>query len=351
VVNVKIAIRGGHNFQAPGASGIIDETTENRKVKDAVIKYLAQEGQEVIDVTPGECDVNTDLEYGVNKANSFGAELFASIHFNKAYDSYNGAIGSEVWIYAIGGKAEPIANRIVNKISSETGLINRGVKVSTGLYELRKTSMAAMIIEVCFVEAEEDVRIYREKGADFIGRCIAEAIVNNNDDLIQKLNADLPSRTIQTAVLSDGSTQAEFEPNAVAKVSLDPRDKPEQSYIDLGEIYENERIQVLAEVCDKQYFLPVIYWKDALGKISDKVWVNSKQEVLAIDTNATVINVQTELDARYEPSPESNRMGYVKNGERLLVYKVEGNYALATYYAGDGYKTAYFTKEYINIEK
>ncbi len=71
VVNVKIAIRGGHNFQAPGASGIIDETSEDRKVKAAVIKYLTQEGQEVIDVTPGECDVNTDLEYGVNKANSF----------------------------------------------------------------------------------------------------------------------------------------------------------------------------------------------------------------------------------------------------------------------------------------
>ena len=37
-------------------------------------------------------------------------------------------------------------------------------------------------------------------------------------------------------------------------------------------------------------------------------------------------------------------MGYVKNGERLLLYKIEGNYALCTYFAGEWYKTAWFTK-------
>ncbi|GFZ32560.1 hypothetical protein CSC2_30860 [Clostridium zeae] len=99
---MKIAIRAGHNFQAVGASAIIDETTEDRKVKDAVIKYLRAAGQNVLDVTPGDCDENTDLSYGVNSANNFGAELFASIHFNKAYDNYSGAIGTEVWIYSTG---------------------------------------------------------------------------------------------------------------------------------------------------------------------------------------------------------------------------------------------------------
>ena len=37
---MKIAVRGGHNFSVRGASGLIDETTEDRKVKDSVIKYL-----------------------------------------------------------------------------------------------------------------------------------------------------------------------------------------------------------------------------------------------------------------------------------------------------------------------
>ncbi|MDC4242706.1 N-acetylmuramoyl-L-alanine amidase, partial [Clostridium tertium] len=63
---MKIAVRGGHNFQAIGAVGLIDETTEDRKVKDSVIKYLNQLGHTVLDVTPGNMDTNSDLVYGVN---------------------------------------------------------------------------------------------------------------------------------------------------------------------------------------------------------------------------------------------------------------------------------------------
>lgn len=347
---MKIAIRGGHNFKAVGASGIIDETTEDRKVKDAVIKYLKASGENVLDVTPGECDENTDLAYGVNSANNFGAELFASVHFNKAYDSYDGAIGTEVWIYSTGGKSETIANRVVNKIATETGLINRGVKTSTTLYELRKTSMPAMIIEVCFVEATEDVSIYKEKGPDFIGKCIAEAILNGTINTSLAPSIKLSKECIQAVPKDNNKTNSNFVTNATAKVALDARDKGENSYIDLGEIYANERIQILAEVCDKEYFLPVVYWKDVLGKVSEKVCINSKQEVLAIDTNATIVNVVTELDARYEPSPECTRMGFVKNGERLFVHKVVGNYVLATYFAGIGYKTAYFTEKYVKLD-
>lgn len=36
----KIAVRGGHNFEAVWASALIDETIEDRKVKDALISYL-----------------------------------------------------------------------------------------------------------------------------------------------------------------------------------------------------------------------------------------------------------------------------------------------------------------------
>lgn len=138
-----------------------------------------------------------------------------------------------------------------------------------------------------------------------------------------------------------------FSTNARAKVALDPRSNPSNDYTDLGEIYAGERIQVLAEICDKEDYLPVKYWKDALGCESSKVWVNANEDYLEIDTNARSFNIVTELDARYEPSDNSERMGYVKNNERLYVHKIEGNYALATYYAGNGYKTAWFTKQYI----
>ena len=38
---MKISVRGGHCPKVAGASALIDELTEDRKVKDSVIKYLA----------------------------------------------------------------------------------------------------------------------------------------------------------------------------------------------------------------------------------------------------------------------------------------------------------------------
>lgn len=39
--------------------------------------------------------------------------------------------------------------------------------------------MKAMIVETCFVEATEDVALYRRLGHDKVGQAIAEAIVND----------------------------------------------------------------------------------------------------------------------------------------------------------------------------
>ena len=33
-------VHGGHNFKVPGANSVLDETTEDRKVKDLVISKL-----------------------------------------------------------------------------------------------------------------------------------------------------------------------------------------------------------------------------------------------------------------------------------------------------------------------
>ncbi|WP_195952295.1 N-acetylmuramoyl-L-alanine amidase [Clostridium saudiense] len=173
----KIAVRGGHTEKATGASALIDELTEDRKVKDAVIKYLRKLGYEVLDVTPPvnyTSSISADLAYGVNKANEWGADLFVSFHFNKAYDSYNGALGSEVCVYS----THEIAQRVVDALE-ELGFKNRGQKIRTGLYELKHTKMKAMIVETCFVEATEDVELYKKLGADAIGKAIAEAIVND----------------------------------------------------------------------------------------------------------------------------------------------------------------------------
>ena len=180
---MKIAVRGGHCPKVPGANKFIDELTEDRKVKDSVIKYLRQLGHEVLDVTPPDNtnSSSVDLSNGVNRANLFNADLFVSIHFNKAYDVYNGFLGSEVCVYS----PFDTAQRVVNGLAF-LGFKNRGQKVRPQLYEIRHTNMKAMIIEVCFVESVSDVALYKKLGHDTIGKTIAECIANKKISITEK---------------------------------------------------------------------------------------------------------------------------------------------------------------------
>lgn len=178
---MNIYLKAGHGLTlSRGASAIIDESTENRKVKDSVLKYLRQLGHNVTDVTQDHLDADTELVDGVSRANNGGAELFVSIHFNKAFNHYDGALGTESWVYSRSDNIkldEEVAGRITMALSN-LGFKNRGIKESAELYELRSTKMASVIVEVCFVEATEDVALYQRLGADLIGKHIAYAISN-----------------------------------------------------------------------------------------------------------------------------------------------------------------------------
>ena len=183
---MKIAIRGGHCPKVPGASGILNEVTEDRKVKDAVIKYLKQLGHQVYDVTPPDSMATSsgDLAHGVNEANRLKVDIFASIHFN----AFNGtANGTEVCVYS----PHDYAQRVVDNLT-KLGFKYRGQKVRTGLYELKNTAMKAMIVEVCFVDSSIDAEIYKRVGYDAVGKAIAEGIVN------QTVPAPTPAPSNQT---------------------------------------------------------------------------------------------------------------------------------------------------------
>ena len=194
---MKIAVRGGHVPKVTGCSKFIDELTEDRKVKDSVIKYLKQLGCDVLDVTPPDntSSLGADLANGVNRSNTWRADLFVSIHFNKAYDVYDGFLGSEVCVHS----PFDIAQRVVNGLAS-LGFKNRGQKVRTNLYELNHTNMKAMIIEVCFVESVADVNLYKKLGYDLIGKTIAESILNN------KVTAPVVEKTeINKPIVNNGN--------------------------------------------------------------------------------------------------------------------------------------------------
>ena len=83
-----ITVHGGHNANVPGASGLIDEVTENRIITALVIQKLRQLGFTVYDTTDDMgMTPNAVLRNVVSNNNSVNADLNVSIHFNAgAYD-------------------------------------------------------------------------------------------------------------------------------------------------------------------------------------------------------------------------------------------------------------------------
>lgn len=135
--------------------------------------------KKVIDVTPGNMDENSDLNYGIETSIRAGVQLGISVHFNKTYDSYDGKIGCEVWLNPGNSYAAVVGQRIVNNLAS-LGFRNRGVKDGYNakhLAEVRNGRIPWIIVEVCFVEATGDVETYNAVGYDLVGKAIAEGIL------------------------------------------------------------------------------------------------------------------------------------------------------------------------------
>jgi N-acetylmuramoyl-L-alanine amidase len=78
------------------------------------------------------------------------------------------AIGTEV-LYV---SAEAIAARISKAMADAGRFINRGAKRRTDLSFLNRTKSPAVLLEVCFVNSREDVRLYQ---ANFSAICLAIA--------------------------------------------------------------------------------------------------------------------------------------------------------------------------------
>lgn len=141
----------GHNTGA-GASSILNETTENRKIGKELIRMLKEKGHTVIDCT-NENAVN-QLNGIVNKANAQSLDLFCSIHLNSG-----GGHGTETYIWngtwSNKEKNRTIAKRINDAVVASCNFRNRGVK-EANFYVLRATNAPAILVEVCFVDSQED---------------------------------------------------------------------------------------------------------------------------------------------------------------------------------------------------
>lgn len=163
---MRINVHAGHNPAgkvACGAVGLINESTENRRVKDEVIAQLQALGHTVYDCTENNGTGQTDvLKKIVTKCNQHAVDLDVSIHFNSGAGNPGGngkTTGVEAYVYSASSAAKPYAEKICQAIAN-LGFRNRGVKTSSTLYVLKHTVSPAVLIECCFVDDKDDVELY-----------------------------------------------------------------------------------------------------------------------------------------------------------------------------------------------
>jgi hypothetical protein len=153
-----IVISSGHGKYVRGASGILDEVDEARRVVERIADQLEQRDLDVMvfhDNTSQSQSENLDAI--VNYHNAQERDLDVSVHFN-AYVETDKPMGVEV-LYV----TQPeLAAQVSLAIADAGDFINRGAKKRTDLAFLNGTEKPAILIEVCFVDSEADAQNYED---------------------------------------------------------------------------------------------------------------------------------------------------------------------------------------------
>lgn len=164
-------ISSGHGLKIRGASGLLDEVNEARKVVDRVADILKSVN---VPATVFHDDKSTtqsqNLQNIVNFHNAQKRDLDCSIHFN-AYQTTSKPMGVEV-LYVTQQK---LASDLSAALAKAMGLPNRGGKKRTDLYFLNSTNKPSILIETCFVDSSADADSYR-KAFDAVCKVIAEFV-------------------------------------------------------------------------------------------------------------------------------------------------------------------------------
>ncbi len=166
---IRIYIDQGHNPQSPnsGAEGnglreqdlVFRIGIETKRLLDQNPDFEARLSRPTPETQLGSSNASS-LRARVDDANSWGADLFISLHCNASVDPT--ASGSEALVFEIGGTSYAIAEVLLRNLTEATGLRNRGVLIRPGLYVLRRTAMPAVLLELGFITNPSDAILLRD---------------------------------------------------------------------------------------------------------------------------------------------------------------------------------------------
>jgi N-acetylmuramoyl-L-alanine amidase len=148
----KIYINPGHSDKDPGAVGYETERKLNVKVSQYMNEYLLDNYDCETKMNPGSMD---SLNAICSDANTWGADLFVSNHFNAGKGD-----GYEALVYS---KNRVELGKVFDKYVKDIGQNSRGVKYRPDLAVLKNTTMPAVLNEGAFVDNLKDIQDWNEE--------------------------------------------------------------------------------------------------------------------------------------------------------------------------------------------
>lgn len=178
----KIFLNAGHKIGidsgAVNPESGLQEAVVTLNVAEKVKHYLEKVGYEVellqSNSLNGE-DEDADNPSICRTANESEADLFVSLHCN-AFNQE--AKGTEVEVYSYRcTEANKLATCIQNQICDSLHTVDRGIKERPNLCVLRNTDMPAVLVEMAFIDNEEDCTLLNNNQDDF-ARAVARGITD-----------------------------------------------------------------------------------------------------------------------------------------------------------------------------
>lgn len=160
---IKVYVDQGHNPQSPNSGAEGNGYLEQDLVYTIGVElynllrnspnYVPRLSRPTPDTMIGNSNASS-LRIRVDEANSWGADVFISLHANSA--ASDSVSGSEALVYSESSPAYALGGDILYELNLLTGLRNRGVKIRHLLYVLRKTRMPAVLVELGFITNRSD---------------------------------------------------------------------------------------------------------------------------------------------------------------------------------------------------
>ena len=170
----KFVISSGHGKLVRGASGILDEVNEARRVVERVYSILTTEyngaGYKFHDNTSRTQAQNLNTIVAFHNRRDRALDI--SVHFNAASAT---ATGAECLYY----DAKRLSAKMSKAMAFAMGIADRGPKERKELAFLRGTNKPAILLEVCFVSSAKDAKAYHtnfDALCEAIAKVIAEEL-------------------------------------------------------------------------------------------------------------------------------------------------------------------------------